>query len=156
MCSSPSCTDLVYFKWFLRTLLVPIDKDFTSHFPQIEEESLETSLRYDLVYGQSGYVYTIIPDLPHLGGSNAPRHLMLLTISLEIFHILRRILGRVMAICRGALIPPTLMPLLPETCIQDKAHIMHSPKHITRCQVQIVLNLSTKPLALHHLKPMHH
>lgn len=29
-------------------------------------------MRYDLIYAQSGYVYTVILDLPHPGGANAP------------------------------------------------------------------------------------
>ena len=28
-------------------------------------------MRYDLIYAQSGYVYTVVPDLPHPGGANA-------------------------------------------------------------------------------------
>ena len=30
-------------------------------------------LKYDLVYAQSGYVYTVLPDLPRPGGANALR-----------------------------------------------------------------------------------
>jgi len=61
----------VYLNWFLRTLLSPIAKDAMSHFPKKEEESLQTALRYDLIYAQSGYVYTIMPNLPHPGDANA-------------------------------------------------------------------------------------
>ena len=71
-CHAPHFEDYVYLGWFLRSLLAPIGKDVTSHFPQTEEEALQISLRYDLIYVQSSSVYTIIPNLPHPGGSNAP------------------------------------------------------------------------------------
>lgn len=29
-------------------------------------------MRYDLIYAQYGYVYTVIIDLPHPGSANAP------------------------------------------------------------------------------------
>ena len=58
--------------WFLPSLLAPIGKDVSSHFPQIEEATLQIALKYDLIYAQSGYVYTILPDLPRPGGANAP------------------------------------------------------------------------------------
>ena len=58
--------------WFLRTLLAPIGKDVASHFPQTEEAALQIALKYDLIYAQSGYVYIVLPNLPRLGGANAP------------------------------------------------------------------------------------
>ena len=58
--------------WFLCSLLPTIGKDFASHFPQTEEATLQIALKYDLIYGQSGYVYTILPDLPKPNGVNAP------------------------------------------------------------------------------------
>ena len=44
-----------------------------SHFHQTEEEVLYTNLRHDLIYAQSSYVYTIIPNLPRPGSANASR-----------------------------------------------------------------------------------
>lgn len=61
MCCAIPFEDCVYLDWFLRTLLAPITKYISSHFPQTEEEALQTAMRYDLIYFQSGYVYTIIP-----------------------------------------------------------------------------------------------
>ena len=58
--------------WFLRSLLPPIGKDVASHFPQTEEAALQIALKYDPIYTQSGYVYTVLPDLPRLSGANAP------------------------------------------------------------------------------------
>ena len=58
--------------WFLRSLLPPIGKDVASHFPQTKEAALQIALKYDLIYAQSGYVYTILPDLPRSNGTNAP------------------------------------------------------------------------------------
>ena len=57
--------------WFLHTLLPPIGKDIASHFPQTEEAALQIALKYDLIYAQSGYVYTVLPDLPRPSGANA-------------------------------------------------------------------------------------
>jgi len=86
-----------------------------------------------LIYAQYDYVYTIILDLPHPGGANA----------LGASHATDGIAGSIShpstytqqsyGYRRGAPVPPTLMPLLPETCIQDKAHLMHSPNHIRKC-----------------------
>ena len=50
-----------------------IGKDVASHFPQTEEAALQIALKYDLIYAQSGYFYAVLPDLPRLGGANAPR-----------------------------------------------------------------------------------
>ena len=69
--SSPPFEDRVYMDWFLRTLLAPIGKYVASHFPQTEEAALRIALKYDLIYAQSGYVYTVLPNLPRLGGANA-------------------------------------------------------------------------------------
>ena len=57
---------------FLRSLLPPIGKDLASHFPQTEEASLQLALKYDLIYAQTGYVYTVLPDLPRPSSVNAP------------------------------------------------------------------------------------
>ena len=50
--------------WFLRSLFSPIAKDVTSNFPQSEEDVLHVELKFDPIYAQSGYVYTVIPNLP--------------------------------------------------------------------------------------------
>jgi len=71
MCRAPPFEDRVYLDWFLRTLLAHISKYFVSHFSQIEEEAFQTTLRYDLIYAQSSYVYIVIPDLTRPGGANA-------------------------------------------------------------------------------------
>jgi len=39
-------------------------KDVTSQFPQSEEEDLQIALKFELLYTQSGYVYTVIPNFP--------------------------------------------------------------------------------------------
>ena len=71
LCHTPPFEDRVYIDWFLRSLLPPIGKDVASHFPQTEEAALQIALKYDLIYAQSGYVYTVLPDLPKPGGTNA-------------------------------------------------------------------------------------
>lgn len=57
--------------WFPRSLLPAIGKDVASHFLQTEESTLQIALQYDLIYAQSGYVYTVLPNLPRPGGANA-------------------------------------------------------------------------------------
>ena len=51
--------------WFLKTLLLPIEKDVASECPQSKEEAILKAQQFDLIYAQSGYLYTIIPDAPH-------------------------------------------------------------------------------------------
>jgi len=41
-----------------------------SHFPQTEDKYLLVALKYDLIYAEFGYVYTLLPGLPRLGGTN--------------------------------------------------------------------------------------
>jgi hypothetical protein len=50
--------------WFLRSLVSLLGKDVYSTFPQSEEEAISKSQQYDLIYAQSGYLYTVLPDLP--------------------------------------------------------------------------------------------
>ena len=90
-----------------------------SHFPHTEEEALQTALRYDLIYAQFDYVYTIIPYLPVLEVSMHQGHLMPPMLLLEPFHILRHILSILMVIRRGAPVPPTHMALLLATCFSN-------------------------------------
>ena len=59
-------------EWLLHSLLPPIGKDVASHFPQTEEATLQIALKYDLIYAQPGYVYTVLPDLPKPSGTNSP------------------------------------------------------------------------------------
>ena len=55
--------------WFLKTLLPPIAKDVASEHPQSEEEAILKAQQYDLIYAQSGYLYTVILDAPYVGTS---------------------------------------------------------------------------------------
>jgi hypothetical protein len=50
--------------WFLRSLVSLLGKDVASTFPQSEEEAISKAKKYDLIYAQSGYLYTVLPDLP--------------------------------------------------------------------------------------------
>ena len=63
MCRAPEFKDRVYMDWFIRLVLAPITNDVTSHFSQSEEETLQIALKFDLIYAQLDYVYTVIPDL---------------------------------------------------------------------------------------------
>ena len=56
--------DRICLDWFLKTLLPPIAKDVASEHPQSEEEAILKAQQFDLIYAQSGYLYTIIPDAP--------------------------------------------------------------------------------------------
>lgn len=68
---APTFEDHVYMDYFLRSLFPTIRKDVTSYVPQTEEVALQISLKYDMIYAQLGYFYTILPDLPRLSGANA-------------------------------------------------------------------------------------
>jgi hypothetical protein len=50
--------------WFLRSLVSLLGKDVASTFPQTEEEAISKAQQFDLIYAQSGYLYTVLPDLP--------------------------------------------------------------------------------------------
>jgi hypothetical protein len=50
--------------WFLRSLVSLLAKDVASTFPQYEEETIRKSQQYDLIYAQSRYLYTVLPDIP--------------------------------------------------------------------------------------------
>ena len=62
--------DRIFLDWFLKTLLPPIEKDIAS-----EEEAILKAQQFDLIYAQSGYLYTVIPDSPRESTSyrDAPR-----------------------------------------------------------------------------------
>jgi hypothetical protein len=53
-----------HLDWFLKSLLFVISKDVTSTFPQSEEEAIKKAQQFDLIYAQSGYLYTVFPDAP--------------------------------------------------------------------------------------------
>jgi hypothetical protein len=48
--------------WFLRSLIPLLTKDVASTFPQSEEEAISKAQQYNLIYSQSGYLYTVLPD----------------------------------------------------------------------------------------------
>ena len=48
--------------WFLKSLVSILAKDVASTFPQTEEEAINKAQQYDLIYAQSGYLYTVIPN----------------------------------------------------------------------------------------------
>jgi hypothetical protein len=50
--------------WFLKSLVFVISKDVASTFPQSEEEAINKAQQFDLIYSQSGYLYTVFPDAP--------------------------------------------------------------------------------------------
>ena len=58
--------DRILLDAFLSTLLPPISKDMVSQCPQTKEESILMAQQFDLIYAQSGYLYTIIPDGPRV------------------------------------------------------------------------------------------
>ena len=51
--------DWIFLDWFLKSLLPIIAKDVASERPQSEEEAILKSQQFDLIYAQSGYLYTI-------------------------------------------------------------------------------------------------
>jgi hypothetical protein len=53
-----------HLDWFLKLLISVIAKDVASTFPQTEEESINKAQQFDLIYAQSGYLYTMLPDAP--------------------------------------------------------------------------------------------
>ena len=89
--------------WFLRSLF--------PHFPQTKEAALQMALKYDLIYAQTGYVYTVLLDLPRPGDANAP----------GAPHAADGIVGAISHTCAqppmgygfpgGELAPPALFPL---------------------------------------------
>ena len=48
----------------LETLQPPIAKNVAFKHPQTEEEAILKAQQFDLIYAQSGYLYTIIPNAP--------------------------------------------------------------------------------------------
>ena len=68
-CARSKLDDRIFLDWFLKTLLPPIAKDVASERPQSKEEAILKTQQFDLIYAQSGYLYTIIPDAPRAGTS---------------------------------------------------------------------------------------
>src|SRR5713101_4720233 len=56
--------DRIFLDWFLKSLLPLIAKEVGAERPQTEEEAILKAQQFDLIYAQSGYLYTIIPDAP--------------------------------------------------------------------------------------------
>jgi hypothetical protein len=50
--------------WFLKSLVSLLAKDVATTFPQSEEESISKAQQFELIYSQSGYLYTVLPDTP--------------------------------------------------------------------------------------------
>jgi hypothetical protein len=48
--------------WFLKSLVSILAKDVASTFPRIKEEAINKAQQYDLIYAQSSYLYTVIPN----------------------------------------------------------------------------------------------
>lgn len=111
-CHAQPFEERVHLYWFLKGILSPIWKLVMSHFPQTEEEVLETALRYNLTYAQYDYVYTIVRDLPCPRGANLMGDSEAVDNSIGSLHTLHHILGIVMAIHRRALVPPTFILLI--------------------------------------------
>ena len=61
--------DRIFLDWFLKMLLPPIAKDIEYEHPQSEEEAILKAQQFELIYAQSGYIYTIIPYAPHASTS---------------------------------------------------------------------------------------
>jgi hypothetical protein len=50
--------------WFLKSLVSLLAKDVAATFPQSEEEAISKAQQFKLIYSQSGYLYTVLPDAP--------------------------------------------------------------------------------------------
>jgi hypothetical protein len=61
--------------WFLKSLVSMLAKDMAATFPQSEEESINKAQQFELIYSQSGYLYTVFPNTPRLVpfGQDKPR-----------------------------------------------------------------------------------
>jgi hypothetical protein len=51
-------TDELLLDWFLKSLFPLIAKDVATTMPQSEEEAITKAQHFDLIYSQSGYLYT--------------------------------------------------------------------------------------------------
>jgi hypothetical protein len=50
--------------WFLKSLVSLLSKDMAATFPQSEEEAIGKDQQFKLIYSQSGYFYSVLPDAP--------------------------------------------------------------------------------------------
>jgi len=50
--------------WFLRSLVPTLAKDVAMTLPQTKDEAINKAQQFDLIYSQSGYLYTVLPDAP--------------------------------------------------------------------------------------------
>ena len=51
-------------EWFLKSLLPYITKDVSTSRVQNEDQAIFRAQQWDLIYGQSGLLYEIIPNAP--------------------------------------------------------------------------------------------
>jgi len=63
LCKSES-TKEQHLNWFLKSLVPMIAKYVESSFPQLKEESIIKAQQFNLIYYQSGYLYTIFLNSP--------------------------------------------------------------------------------------------
>ena len=94
--------DRIFLDWFLKTFLPPITKDVASERPQSKEDAILKAQQFDLIYAQSGYLYTVIPDAPRPSTSyrDAPRE----------SHVADGIIGSVSQQPQPRLTPPVVTP----------------------------------------------
>jgi hypothetical protein len=50
--------------WFLKSLVSLLAKDVVATFPQTEEEAISKTQQFKLIYAQSRYLYTVLPNAP--------------------------------------------------------------------------------------------
>ena len=93
---------MIFLDWFLKTLLPPIAKDVAYEHPQSEEEAILKAQQFDLIYAQSGYLYTIILDVPRLNTSYCD--------ALGASHAADDIIGSVSQQPQPRTTPPTITP----------------------------------------------
>ena len=77
-------------------------KGHPTEHPQSEEEAILKAQQFDLIYAQSGYLYTIILDAPHLGTSYRD--------ALGASHAVDGIIGSISHQPQYRSTPPTIIP----------------------------------------------
>jgi hypothetical protein len=58
--------DKIIMEWFTKSILLPISRDVAMVEVTTEEQAILCSQHLDLIYFQSGTLYDIIPNAPHL------------------------------------------------------------------------------------------
>lgn len=53
-----------WLDWFLKSLVPHLAKYLSTTFPQNEDKDITKAQQFDLIYSQSGYLYTLLPDVP--------------------------------------------------------------------------------------------